>query len=187
MPNSPLKNLDRINLHPIEMTPDIMQMLEDKGLIFRLYPGHHAVDVKEGDILEPTLYDGDQRFGPHKLIALTMNRHIFDSFGYHPDNEEFLLIGNPDTKPLYLLVALCMKTDLEAKINNKELTDEDFITLQLKYNDPEVSFFTMRKYVPHGEAVGFSDAHPPSFYVTRSDGFDVELINMGSYEFRLLS
>jgi hypothetical protein len=65
------------------------------------------------------------------------------------------------------------------------LKEEDFLTLRLKFNDPKVSFFTMLKDVPHGEAVGVSDARPPSFYVTRSDGFDVEFIDLDSYEFRM--
>ena len=38
---------------------------------------------------------------------MTVNRTEFAAFGTHPENEEFL-IGNPDSQPMYLAVALCM-------------------------------------------------------------------------------
>ena len=185
MKTEPKRDIKPINLHSVETTPEIMQKLEDLGLIYRLCPSRHALNAKEGEILEPTLYPGDKRFGPHQLIALTLNRNVFDSFGTHPDNEEFLLIGDPNTRPLYLVIALCKRDELELKISESALQCDDFLTLRLRFNDPEVSFFTMLKNVPHGEAAGISNAKPPSFYVTRSAGFDVDFIDIGNYELRM--
>ncbi len=42
-----------IVLKPVEMTPATMQMLEDRGLIVRLCPGHHPLPVKDGEDILP--------------------------------------------------------------------------------------------------------------------------------------
>ncbi len=163
----------------------MMQHLEDKGLIYRLYPGHHDLDVPAGETGVRSIYECQEKFGPHKLIVVTVNRPGLPGFGSHPDVEDFILIGDPapDTKPLYLVIALCCQAELEQKINGQSLTDEDFITLRVKYNDPEVSFFSMAKDVPHGEGVAHCPGKAASFYVTEPRDLPLQLTNLGYYRF----
>jgi hypothetical protein len=177
------QTIKEIQLHPVEMTKEVMQRLEDKGLIYRLYPGHHDLDVPEGETRVRSLYECQDKFGPHKLIVVTVNRPGLPGFGSHPDVEDFILMGDPNTKPLYLVIALCLKTELEQKIMDQTLTEADFITLKVKYNDPEVSFFSMLKDVPHGEGVADSEGKPASFYVTEPRDLPLELSNLGCYRF----
>ncbi|NIR02472.1 MAG: hypothetical protein GTN78_20110, partial [Gemmatimonadales bacterium] len=106
-----------------------------------------------GETLWEPIYDSAEDLGPHRLITVSVNSTSFDEFGTHVDNEEFLLIGDPDTKPLYLIVALCDEARLARRIASKTLSASDLVCLRVKYNDPEVSFFTMLAEVPHGEAV----------------------------------
>ena len=171
-----------IRLEPVEMTPAVMQRLEDKGLIIRLCPNHHELPAAEGETLDESVYEADSTFGGHKLIAVTVNRTTFAAFGTHPDNEEFLLIGDPDTKPMYLVVALCLKDELDRKIRGGELSPDDFVCLRVTYNDPEVSFFTMLKNVPHGEAVADVAGRPASFYVTEPTDMGIDNADFGEYE-----
>ena len=72
----------------------------------------------------------------------------YAGFGTHPDNEEFLLIGDPGTKPLYLAVALCMRREFEEKVRTGRLEARDLVLLRCRYNDPEVSFFVIRRDLP---------------------------------------
>jgi hypothetical protein len=110
-------------------------------------------------------------YGPHRLIAVTVNREAFAGFGTHPDNEEFLLIGDSDTQPMYLAISLLDEAELAAKIAAETLTETDFIALWIKYNDPEVSFFVMRAGVPHGEAIVDCGKKPPKIlYLIRRYG-----------------
>ena len=169
-------------LTPIEMTSEIMKELENRGLIVRLCPKRHEMFVENGMTLDTTIYTSEERYGPHKLISVTVNRSSFVEFGSHPDNEEFLLIGDPDTKPLYLIIALCRHNVLQDRIKLGNLTSEDFICLHVKFNDAEVSFFTMLAGVPHTEAVFNTDSKPPSFYVTEPRDLGIDLINLGDYE-----
>jgi hypothetical protein len=173
---------ERIVLKPVEMTKGVMQDLEERGLIIRLCPDHHALPAPLGEAFAESVYESDVSHGPHKLITVTVNRCTFAAFGTHPDNEEFLLIGNPDTKPLYLLIALHRKQELERRIAEHRLTTDDFVCLRVKYNDAQVSFFTMLADVPHGEAVADVDGRPASFYVTEPRDLPTVSTEFGDYE-----
>jgi len=174
-----------IKLKPVEMTAEIMQRLEDKRLIYRLCPGHDELEAPKGETLVKTIYASEEKFGPHKLITVTVNRSEFAVFHTHPDNEELLAIGDPNAKPLYLVIALCNKHELESKMKNKTLSENDFITLKVKYNDPGVSFFTILKNTPHGEVAIAMDGKPPSFYVAESRDLDVDIVHLVNYKFKL--
>lgn len=174
-----------IRLRPVEMTPAVMQDLEDRGLIIRLCPNHHELPVRPGQTLGKSIYESAPAYGPHKLITVTVDRPNFAAFGAHPDNEEFLLIGDPDTKPLYLAVALYRREELDRRIAARRLGADDFVCLRVKYNDPEVSFFTMLADVPHGEAVANGAGRPASFYVTEPCDMGIELTAFGDYELGL--
>jgi hypothetical protein len=156
-----------IELEPKEMTEDLMKDLEKRGLIIRLSPGNHFACPGRNESKSKIIYSSDDKFGPHKLIVATINAlEPYPYFGTHDDNEEFILVGDPTTKPIYLIVALIKRVGLEEKIHNHTLSNSDFITLRIKYNDPEVSFFTMLKDVPHGEVTIDGPGTPGSFYVT---------------------
>lgn len=174
-----------IALAPVEMTPVMMEDLENRGLIIRLCPGHHAVAAPPGETIDTPIYESQERYGPHKLISVTVNRTTPAEFGTHPDNEEFLLIGDPDTKPIYVIIAIHLQEELNRKIRQRELAAADFVCLRARYNDAAVSFFTMLADVPHGEAVGETVGRAPSFYVTEPRDLPTELTEFGEYELRV--
>lgn len=174
-----------ITLEPVEMTAEVMRDLEARGLIIRLCPNHHELAVEKGDAVSQSIYEASPLYGPHKLITVTVDRPAFATFGSHPDNEEFLFIGDPSTKPLYLAVALHRKEVLEKKAAENELGPEDFICLKVRYNDPEASFFTMLANVPHDEAAADAEGRPGSFYVTEPCDMGRQLTNLGVYELAL--
>lgn len=169
-------------LEPVPMTAELMAGLEARGLIIRLRPGAHDLAAQPGETRGESIYESAGRYGPHKLIAVTVNRAGFAAFGTHPDNEEFLLLGDPDSQPLYLAVALCMRDEFEEKVKRGRLTAADLVLIECRYNDPEVSFFVMRAGVPHGEAVAPAAGKPaPSFYVTESRDLPLDLLDLRKY------
>jgi hypothetical protein len=176
----------KIALKPVEMTPEIMADLEKRNLIIRLGPRRHELPSEWGQSRERAVYDSQERYGPHRLLTVTANRLSFADFATHPDNEEFLMIGDPDTKPLFLVIALMYRKELEEKISTGTLIPENFICLRIRWNDPEVSFFTMLSNVPHGETVTSSEGHPPSFYVTEGRDLPNDVIDFGPYELAII-
>lgn len=154
-----------------DMTPELMQELEDRGLILRMTPGRHRFEIPEGDGVGRDLYISRASAGPHKLISVAISRTQFSAFGFHEENEEFLLLGGEENeRPLLLLVALCDASVLRRKLAQGTADPQDFICLRCRFNDPQVSFFVMKKGVPHGEAAEHTNGLPSTFYVTESAG-----------------
>ena len=177
---------ETIMLKPIEMTPAAMRDLEQRGLIIRLAPGCHELPAAPGESRWKEIYSSAERHGPHMLITVSVNATEFLEFGTHADNEEFLLIGDPATRPLYLAIALCSQDELEAKAQDGTLSGDDFVCLRVAFNDPEVSFFTMLAGVPHGEAVGQDEGRPASFYVTEPRDLGTGLTDFGDWRLAIL-
>lgn len=174
--------MKRLEIRPTEMTPKVMAELEARGLIIRLCPQHEEFDAPVGETTWQLMYKPKEGYGPHRLIAIRVNREAFAGFGVHPDNEEFWCIGNEDTQPMYLAIALISNAEMTGKIKDETLNESDFIMLRIRYNDPEVSFFVMRAGVPHGEAIVDHGKAPAAFYVTESRDLPLELTEMGEFE-----
>jgi hypothetical protein len=171
-----------ITLKQVEMTPEIMSFLEQKDLIIRLFPNHHQLCVEVEETKDEAIYKSDIQYGSHMLITVTVNKTSLENFGWHEDNEEFLLIGDPKSSPMYLVIALCDQNALKRKITNQTLSADDFVALRVKFNDPNVSFFTMKKQIPHGELVKESTNNPPSFYVTEPTDMGMKRLDLDPYE-----
>ena len=176
-----------LELRPAEMTEDVMKELEERGLIIRLCPNHDELPAPPGETLWRLIYEPKDGYGPHRLITVTVNREEFAGFGSHPDNEEFLLIGDADTQPLFIVIALVSADELNEKISSRTLRTDDFIALRARFNDPRVSFFVMRAGVPHGEATADEGKRPPSFYVTESRDLPLDLTVFGDYRLKISS
>jgi hypothetical protein len=171
-----------IALKPVTMTPEVMADLEKRNLILRLGARRHELPSQWGQTLDRAVYDSHERYGPHRLLTVTVNRVAFAEFATHPDNEDFLMLGDADTKPLYLVVALMRRAELEKKIREGTVASADFVCLRIAWNDPEVSFFTMLADVPHGEAITAREGRPPSFYVTEGRNLPNDVVDFRDYE-----
>ena len=177
-----------IELEPREMTPSVMQDLEDRGLIIRLSPGHHSAKPDPGKSGDLPLYIANESMGPHKLIVATIDSSDpVENFGFHLENEEFLLIGEEYTKPLYLTISLHQISILNQKIINHTLSAADFVTLMVKFNDPHTSFFTMLKNVPHGESTILGPGKSASFYVTEPRDMKINRVDFLDYKIQILN
>ena len=169
-------------LDPCEMTEQIMDNLEKRHLIVRLAPSRHVLSAKKEETMVKSLYECDSHYGPHKLITVTVNRTHFDAFGTHPDNEDFILLGDSLSGPLYLVISILKRHQLDSKVSKRTLSRNDFVALTIRFNDPLVSFFTMLKDVPHGEALAEGSRRPSTFYVSESRDLPLDRSDFGPYK-----
>jgi hypothetical protein len=175
-----------LKLPSVEMTPEAMQDLEDRGMILRLAPGRFSPEIHDDEPPPNEVYQSDERYGPHKLIACSLNTtEAVKNFVYHPDREEFLFIGNPESKPSYLVVSLLYKDEFEHMVRTQQLGSEHLVALRMKFNDPLVSFFTMNAYVPHGEVTVHGAGLPATYFVTESRDIKGEKIELGGYSWEV--
>lgn len=172
----------RIIVDPVKATEKIMRFLEDRGVITRICPGHDPLDTDKGKSRCQTVYSTDPRFGPHKLICVTINTMEPANFMYHSDKEDFMLIDKQGTAELILTVSLCRKDELNRKIAEGTVSEADFLSVICVMNDPYLSFFTMNPYYPHVETCRMISEDPPSFYVGEPRDLDENLIDFKGYK-----
>lgn len=167
------------------MTEEIMQMLEEKGLVQRFRPTEKILRTPEEEVMVENTYSTDPKYGPHMLICVGFNRSIVD-IAYHSDKEDFILINEGrQQKPLILVIALHKEKELQELISQSRLTNDDFLAIDLKFNDPNLSFFIMNGHTPHCEWT-IPGAGPASvFYVTEPRDLDANHIHMGDYDLKI--
>lgn len=175
----------KINIKPVQCTEEVMALLENHGVITRLMPGKNILETEPGESRHETLYSCDERYGPHKLITVTINGTKPKNFLYHNDREDFMLIDLPNREPLVLTVCLFNKEVLNKKIADQTLSADDFMSVLMESNHPQLSFFTMNPGFAHVETVLNTSDNPPSFYVAESRDLDENFIDLKNYELEI--
>jgi hypothetical protein len=167
------------------MTEDVMKILEEKGLIRRLMPTQKVLSTPEKEIGVEYLYSTDLKFGSHMLICVGFNRSLVD-VAYHSDKEDFILINEGrQQKPLILVIGLHPEEDFQKLVTTGHLTENDIWAIELKFNDPELSFFTMNGFTPHCEWTLPGSGPASIFYVSEPRDLDANHINMGDYVLKI--
>jgi hypothetical protein len=167
-----------LNIKCHAMTPRLMRTLEDAGAIIRLAPGTHEVVTPEEEVGIDWIYKTDEKYGSHMLLAATINRSTFASFGTHPENEEVFLIGDDQAKPLYFLFGLCRRDEFVNKLENGSISSSDFLCFRARFNDAQVSCFSILKEFPHGEATVAGPGKPPTFFVTEQTRLPLDMLKL---------
>jgi hypothetical protein len=175
-----------LTINSIEMTGAVMQKLEDLGLIERLLPSKESFRRYREETGSGVIYQSASETGSHKLVFCCIDRPEFSAFGHHEDNEEFILLGGGDgEKDLYFMTATCDSDTLNKKIAAHKLSSEDFICFKIKYNDPLLSFFVMKKNIPHGECT-CGQGKAATFYVTEGSGITVTKTDFKDYSLNIV-
>ncbi|MBI9012463.1 MAG: hypothetical protein JEZ08_09575 [Clostridiales bacterium] len=174
-----------IVLKPLQVSEEILDRLEQLGVISRIKPGKHILETEKGESKHETVYGCDDHYGPHKLICVTINNSKPTNFLYHNDNEDFMLIDLNNRAGLVITMALVEHRILEQKIENNTIDSKDFISVIFEPNDAFTSFFTMNKGFAHVETCLFESDAPPSFYVAESRDLDENHIDFKGYQLRI--
>ncbi|MBQ1610184.1 MAG: hypothetical protein II090_04570 [Elusimicrobia bacterium] len=159
----------QITLKPVKSSTKVFKYLEKKGLISVLKPTDKALKTRTKTGTVDILYTSNKRFGSHRLMCIG-KRTKKVQLCYHFDNEDFIFInpGNIDYQKLYLIFALDKIDVFSKKLSKNLLSSKDFVAVEIVYNDPSLSFFTMLKKTVHCEVVKDEDKQHPVFFVTES-------------------
>jgi len=162
-----------------------MKLLEQLGAITRLLTPKDLSTVEEGKFGVRTVYATNPQYGGHKLIYVITNRTT-SAVNSHPDNEDVLLInsGNP-TKPLIFVFAKYPHKEMEPKIASNTLSHKDFIALDIPFNNPRMSFFTVNKDFPHYEVTTSGPGQAPLFWVTEPTNLPLIELSLSEYTIQL--
>jgi hypothetical protein len=174
-------SMKELTLPVVPMTEDRMLALEERGLIQGLLPARMQEAAAEPGVLVEELYATAPLFGPHRLIRVEFDRSTVE-LAYHSDREDLLLInGGARQKPLILVITLHPADELKRRIAHGRLSAEDVWALELKFNDPRLSFFTMNGFTPHCEWTPPGPGARSVFFVTEPKDLDMHAVDTGEY------
>ncbi len=175
-----------LKLKPKKLTLRTMILLEKKGLIKRFKPTKNVLEVKKGKDAVDILYTTSTKFGSHKLICVGKNFTKIQ-LNTHPDNEDFIIFNptNYKFKPLYLIIGLNKYKIIEKKAKNNTLTSKDILAIELVYNNPKLSLFTMLKGTPHCEITVEGKRKHPIFFVTEPTKLTWHILDIQDYKLEL--
>jgi len=178
-----------ITLKPKDVTPSLLFILEKKGLIRTLWPTKKVLACRSEKGTVDTLYSSSPQYGSHKLICVRLHRLKTIKLTVHPDNEEFIIFNLTPKKfkPLCLVVGMHKFKTLEQKARKGILSENDFMVLRLRYNDPQTSFFIMLKETPHCEVSLPGKEESPIFFVTEPSRLKLHPLKLNGYRLRLSS
>lgn len=169
----------------VKASESVFQELEERGILTRFFSSYASTSVAEGSCLEDTLYSTDPKFGSHKVICVNYNESE-PYLSYHSDKESFILVSDAPEKykNLYLFLSFLRVEELVKRIERRELSKDDLLIVQLEFNNPNLSFFTLNAFVPHCELTdsGASGLTHPYFYVAEPTDLDNILIDLEPYE-----
>lgn len=159
----------QIILKPVKSSIKVFNFLEKKGLISVIKPTDKAIKTRTKTGTVDILYTSNKKFGSHRLMCIG-KRTKKVQLCYHSDNEDFMFINpsNADYQKLYLVFALDKIDVFNKKLSGNLLSNKDFVAVEIVYNNPELSFFTMLKKTVHCEVVKEEDKQHPVFFVAES-------------------
>ncbi len=156
-----------IALTPKKASSILMSDLEKRKLIKLIYPPRAAIETKTKTGTVSRFYTSNIKFGTHTLLCIG-KRSTNIKLSWHEDNEDFLLINplNVKFKKLYLIVALLKQKEFVKKFSAGKITQKDLTAVELEFNNPKLSFFTMLKNTVHCEVTENADGQHPVFFVS---------------------
>lgn len=168
-----------LRVRPI--TEELMLDLEKRGLVKRFLPPSRPVETPEGAVQVERVYATDPQFGSHMLICVGFNKSKVE-MATHPDKEDFILINEGrEQKPLILVIGLHTESEFARLVSTGQLTTDDIWALEMKFNDPRLSFFTMNGFTPHCEWTVPGPGPANVFFVTEPSSVGIHPVDMGEY------
>ena len=175
--------MDTLALKVRRLSPGILSFLSKRGLIRPLFPTANVEKCRAPQGAVGTIYTSRASFGSHKLISVRCTTGPI-RLNYHEDNEEFILI-NPQAGRfglLYMIIGLHKHEVIERKAVKGTLSPADFLALELVYNDPRLSVFTMLKDTPHFEIADRSRKEAAVFFVAEPSRLKLHMVDLSGYK-----
>jgi hypothetical protein len=178
--------MDILSLKARKLSPSILAFLAKRRLIRPLVPTRNVVQCRSSRGTVGTIYTSGEACGTHKLISVRCATAGI-RLNSHEDNEEFILIS-PDAAafgPLYMIIGLHKHAVIEKKARRRTLKPSDFMALELVYNDPRLSIFTMLKDTPHFEVAGSGRRQAPIFFVAEPSRLKLRLLHLHGFRLEI--
>ena len=173
-----------IKIKTAKASTGTLAALEKRGLIKVLKPTPKVQNTRNKTGAVDILYRSSAKHGGHSLLAVG-KRNTEIEFSFHPDNEDLIHInpGRVKYKPLYFIVSLLKAGAFLKALKNETLSPRDFTALEIPFNDPRASIFTVLKNTVHCEITLPGKGQHPVFYVTEPAKLKMNHVRTNKYRF----
>ncbi len=172
--------MKEILLTPVRFTPAIAAKLARRRLIRLLDPTPKIRSCTRRYGMLDMVYVSQPRYGSHALACI---RCCWGNLALnsHPDNEEFIFFhpSPGQFRPLYMIIGMHRHDAMEARARSGKLSARDFLALEMSYNHPRLSIFTMLAGTLHCEFVPASRKPAPVFFASEPDRLPMRHFNAG--------
>ncbi|MDR1941662.1 MAG: hypothetical protein LBQ47_04990 [Endomicrobium sp.] len=175
-----------IILKPVKASEKLFKDFEKKKLIKLFRPTLKTISTKTKTGAVSRLYSSRKIFGTHSLMCVG-KRTTDIRLSYHDDNEDLILL-NPlgmKFKKLYFIVSALKKTQFLKKFLSGLLSPKDLTAVELEFNDPALSFFTVLKGTVHCEITDASKKQHPIFFVSEPSRLKDNKLSAFLYDIRI--
>lgn len=177
-----------IYLKPVKANIALFKKLEKQKLIQLFIPTKKTIETKTKTGAVSKFYSSDKKFGAHSLMCVG-KRTLQARLSRHEDNEDFLLINplNLKLKKLFLIIGLPKGAKFLKKFYSGKLSEKDLLAIELEFNNPRLSFFTMLKGSFHCEITEDKKGQHPVFFVTESSNLKDDKLPQKYYDIKILN
>ena len=172
-----------ILLHPQPVTLKILAQLEMQGCIRLLKPTEKIMRSSDVDAVD-TLYQSTPASGAHKLICVRKSTCEIQ-LTVHSENDDLIFLNTSEKyyRPLYMIIGIHDVAVLEEKARSATLSDHDFVTLEIEYNNPATCYFTLLRSIPHCEITIPGNDEAPIFFVTEPSEISMRFVDLPHVDF----
>lgn len=176
-----------IILKPVKASTKLFNKLEKLNLIKTMTPPKEIINTRTKTGAVSTFYKTQDVFGTHTLLCVG-KRTTDIGFSYHDDNEDLILINplNLKFKKMYLVVSYLKKDEFLKKYNDEKITNKDLLAIELEFNNPKLSFFTVLKQTVHCEVTQDKKGQHPIFFVAEPSMLVDNKISNDLYNFKIM-
>ena len=162
--------MQNIVLNPIKSNKKIFDLLEKKKLIKTFKPTEKTLVTEKRNGCVDILYTSRKSFGAHRFMCIgKKNKKV--QLCFHLDNEDLFFLNpyNTDYAKLYVVFALDKINNFNEKLKKETLKNKDFTTVEVCFNNANLSFFSVLKGTVHCEIVdGNVQKQHPIFFVSEA-------------------
>lgn len=178
--------MNTIKIKTFKASPKVLAALEKKGLIRVVKPTPKVVNTRTRTGAVDYFYRSPSRQGGHCLLAVG-KRNTEIEFSFHPGNEDLIHIKpeNSGYKPLFFITSYLKSGVFIRALKKGVLRSRDFAAVEVKFNDPATSVFTVLKDTVHCEITLPGRGRHPVFFVTEPARLKMNILKTKQYKFEL--
>lgn len=176
-----------INIPVFDADETIYRLLEQRGIIKRIsFEGLDFSDIPDEGFRVNKHFETRQVYELNSVAISHREPKLF----YHPEPQDEVVLLAKDSenfKDLFFVFGLHKSAEIEKRIEDGTLGDNDFVAVKMIYNHSRYSFFLICSESFHCEVAGENGTDFPAFHVLEPKSLNFIGIDESKVRFKIAS